>query len=51
MRSTHEVINQPPPIHGLNGYLADRALADAVVREGAGWGVAELVEGGGVAGA
>ena len=47
MRSTHEVINQPPPIHGLNGYLADRALADAVVREGAGWGVAELVEAGG----
>ena len=46
MPATHEVINQPPPLEGLNGYLADRALAEAVRREGAAWGDPELVEAG-----
>ncbi|MBI5157786.1 MAG: acyl-CoA dehydrogenase family protein [Acidimicrobiia bacterium] len=44
MPATHEVVNQPPPIEGLNGYLADRALRSAVAREGARWGEAELTE-------
>ena len=46
MPATHEVINQPPPLEGLNGYLADRALVEAVRREGAAWGDPELVEAG-----
>jgi putative acyl-CoA dehydrogenase len=36
-RSTHEVLNQPPPLEGYNLYLTDQPLVDAVKREGAGW--------------
>ena len=42
MAPTHDVLNQPPPIEGLNGYLADRALVEAVRREGAGWSETDL---------
>ncbi len=42
MPSTHEVLNQPPPIEGLNGYRADRVLVDAVDREGAAWADGDL---------
>ena len=36
-RSTHEVLNQPPPLEGYNLYLTDQPLVEAVKREGAGW--------------
>jgi putative acyl-CoA dehydrogenase len=42
MPSTHEVLNQPSPLEGLNGYLADRALVEAVQREGAAWAADDL---------
>jgi putative acyl-CoA dehydrogenase len=34
---THEVLNQPPPLEGYNLYATDRALREAVAREGAAW--------------
>src|SRR5712691_11007758 len=34
---THEVTNQPPPLVAFNAYDADRALIEALHREGAGW--------------
>ena len=34
---THEVFNQSPVFGDLNLFTTDRALADAVAREGAGW--------------
>jgi putative acyl-CoA dehydrogenase len=36
-RSTHEVLNQPPPLEGYNLYEQDAALIEAVRREGAEW--------------
>ena len=35
--NTHEVLNQPPPLEGHNFYSTDRALGEALKREGAGW--------------
>ncbi|WP_250452588.1 isovaleryl-CoA dehydrogenase [Caballeronia sp. ATUFL_M2_KS44] len=35
--ATHEVTNQPPPLCDYDAFAADRALAAAVDREGAGW--------------
>jgi putative acyl-CoA dehydrogenase len=37
MPTTHEVLNQPPPLEGYNLFEQDRALADALRREGADW--------------
>ncbi|VYU48077.1 isovaleryl-CoA dehydrogenase [Metakosakonia massiliensis] len=34
---THTVFNQPTPLNNSNLFLSDRALYDAVMREGAGW--------------
>ncbi len=34
---THEVLNQPPPLEGVNLFASDRALAAGLAREGAGW--------------
>ncbi len=34
---THEVTNQPPPLEGYNAYEQDRALVEALHREGAQW--------------
>ena len=34
---THEVFNQVPPLEGYDVFGADRALGEAVDREGAGW--------------
>src|SRR3989454_595161 len=34
---THEVLNQPPPLEGYNLFAEDRALAEGLRREGAGW--------------
>ncbi len=35
--STHEVINQPPPLQDYNLYTCDAPLMEAVRREGAAW--------------
>ena len=34
---THTVFNQPIPLNNSNLFLSDRALYDAVIREGAAW--------------
>jgi putative acyl-CoA dehydrogenase len=34
---THDVTNQPPPLVGYNTFDSDRALSEALLREGAGW--------------
>ena len=39
---THEVTNQPPPLEGVNWFEQDRALLEAVEREGGAWGVERL---------
>ncbi|HVO24132.1 MAG TPA: acyl-CoA dehydrogenase family protein [Candidatus Margulisiibacteriota bacterium] len=36
-RATHAVLNQPPPLEGYNLFEQDRALSEALQREGAGW--------------
>ncbi|MBB5319712.1 isovaleryl-CoA dehydrogenase [Marinobacter oulmenensis] len=36
LASTHEVINQPRPLENYNLYIQDKALREAVLREGAG---------------
>ncbi|MGH2831101.1 MAG: acyl-CoA dehydrogenase family protein, partial [Actinomycetota bacterium] len=41
---THDVTNQPPPLAGYNTYQADRALGEAVRREGGGWAEDRLAE-------
>ena len=35
--ATHEVFNQPPPLEDYNPFDADRALVEALRREGAEW--------------
>jgi putative acyl-CoA dehydrogenase len=42
--STHEVTNQPPPLAGYDVFGEDRALVEAVEREGAGWALDHLHE-------
>ncbi|MGH2859691.1 MAG: DNA alkylation response protein, partial [Solirubrobacteraceae bacterium] len=44
------VLNQPPPLQPLNLFDADRALAEALEREGGEWGVDRVREAGAVAG-
>ncbi|HYP49025.1 MAG TPA: acyl-CoA dehydrogenase family protein [Thermoleophilaceae bacterium] len=48
--STHEVLNQPPPLLPYNVFEADTALRDALEREGGGWGVDRLRDAGELAG-
>jgi putative acyl-CoA dehydrogenase len=48
--STHEVLNQAPPIVPYNVFEADLALAEALEREGGGWGVDRLRDTGELAG-
>jgi putative acyl-CoA dehydrogenase len=48
--STHEVFNQPPPLEDVNLFASDRALQDAVGREGAGEAREALLAFGRVAG-
>lgn len=40
--TTHEVLNQPPPLVNCNLYLTDAALVEAVQREGADWAEQQL---------
>ena len=47
---THTVENQPPPLAPYNSYATDRALREAVAREGGAWGEGALQEFGAVAG-
>jgi len=37
LHTTHTVFNQPPAFDGVNLFTTDRALAEALRREGAGW--------------
>ena len=39
---THEVTNQPPPLVDINLFEGDRALSEAVAREGGEWALGEL---------
>src|SRR4051812_38011572 len=48
--TTHEVLNQPPPIQPYNVFDADTALNEAIEREGGGWGVDRLRDTGELAG-
>jgi putative acyl-CoA dehydrogenase len=40
--STHEVLNQPPPLVDYDLFASDRALGEAVQRESAAWAATEL---------
>jgi putative acyl-CoA dehydrogenase len=40
----HEVLNQPPPLVDYNLFTSDRALREAIAREGAGWACDTLAE-------
>jgi putative acyl-CoA dehydrogenase len=40
--ATHEVLNQPPPLVDYNVFTSDRALQEAVEREGGGWALEHL---------
>jgi putative acyl-CoA dehydrogenase len=42
--STHEVTNQSTPLENLDLFATDRALAEALTREGAGWAEAAVAE-------
>jgi putative acyl-CoA dehydrogenase len=48
--STHEVVNQPPPLVDYNAFDADPALREALEREGGGWGVDRVHDFGAVIG-
>ena len=41
--ATHEVLNQPPPLDGVNLFASDAALKDALLREGGEWGQERLM--------
>lgn len=47
---THHVDNQPPPFEPCDLWASDRALRDAVVREGGGWAAAGLADYGAIMG-
>jgi putative acyl-CoA dehydrogenase len=51
LTATHEVFNQPPPLVDYDLFGSDRALADAVGREGAGWAAGDLARLGATLGA
>ena len=40
--ATHDVFNQPPPLHDYDPLAQDRALLEALHREGAGWAKDEV---------
>jgi putative acyl-CoA dehydrogenase len=48
--ATHDVMNQSPPLEGLNLFTSDRPLAEAVAREGAGFATKQLTSLGAKAG-
>jgi putative acyl-CoA dehydrogenase len=44
--STHEVLNQPPPLAPLNLFTTDTALVEGVTREGGDWALGRLADAG-----
>src|SRR5215204_3200284 len=48
--STHDVLNQPPPLAPYNAFEVDLPLREALDREGGGWGVDRLRDIGELAG-
>ena len=48
--STHDVLNQPPPLAPFNAFEADLPLREALDREGGGWGVDRVRDTGELAG-
>src|ERR1043166_1973992 len=40
--TTHDVLNQPPPLEGYNLFTQDRALVESVRRDGAEWAAARI---------
>ena len=48
--TTHEVLNQPPPLVDYNPFTADRTLQSALDREGGGWAYEDLDSFGAVTG-
>jgi putative acyl-CoA dehydrogenase len=50
MMRTHEVLNQPPPLIDVDLFAGDRALGEAVQREGATWSAERLHQIGKLAG-
>src|SRR5512135_279103 len=50
MADTHEVLNQPPPLDGVDLFATDAVLRAGVAREGAGWAEDRLHAVGRVAG-
>lgn len=50
LAQTHEVFNQPPALENYNLFLQDRALQEAIEREGASWARQELTDFGALAG-
>ena len=48
--STHDVLNQPPPLVSYDVFEADLSLREALEREGGAWGVDRLRDAGGLAG-
>jgi putative acyl-CoA dehydrogenase len=49
-RATHAVTNQPPPLEGLNLFVTNRPLVEALEREDCGWGYDEASAAGEFAG-
>jgi putative acyl-CoA dehydrogenase len=43
-QTTHEVLNQPPPLENCNLFEQDAVLREGVEREGGAWGLARLSE-------
>src|SRR5438046_197325 len=41
---THEVLNQPPPLHDYDPLARDLALLEALRREGAAWAESEVAQ-------
>jgi len=48
--ATHDVLNQPPPLEGINFFDVDAPLREALEREGGGWGVDRVRDLGSVCG-
>ncbi len=50
VRTTHEVLNQPPPLEDYNLFLTDPVLGDGVRRHSGDWAIGTLTAFGGAAG-
>ena len=50
VESTHQVLNQPPPLEDYNAFDADVALQEALTREGGEWGIDRVRDFGAICG-